>query len=77
MLDQLKQLFQIEFYYWYKKKLGIYLYTRASKDKKDLMISIWEFHKIKELKDYDDEWYSRWWTHIIIWKNYKGKKISL
>jgi hypothetical protein len=63
----------MEFYYWYKKQLGIYLYKRAYKDKKDVMISIWEYHKIK---DYDEEWYSSWWKNFIVWKNYKGKGVS-
>jgi hypothetical protein len=73
MLDQLKLLFQIEFYYWYKKKLGIYLCKRVSKSRTDYMLSFWEYHK---MEDYDDEWYSSWWKNFIVWKNYKGNRIE-
>jgi len=62
----MKQLFEIEFPYWINKRLGLYLYYRIDKNKKRLMLSIWEYHKIKEIKGYEDDWFSNWWKHIIL-----------
>lgn len=70
MITDFKQLFEIEFPYWFNKMLGIYLYYGTKGKEKIIQLSIWEYHKIKELKAYKDEWFSSWWKNIVLWKNY-------
>lgn len=67
----LKQIFRLEFTYWFNKRIGFYFYKRNNNNKKSIELSIWKYHKIKELKGYEDEWLSNWWTFITLWRNYK------
>lgn len=70
MESRLKEIAKIEFSVWFDKQLGFYLYYKTDGKKKTIQLSVWEYHKIKELKGYEDEWFSNWWKHITIWKNY-------
>ena len=74
----LKHIGEIEFPYWFKKRVSFDLYYKVSEcdmNKKALVLSIWEYHKIPELgNEYKDEWFTNWWKHITLWKNYKKSK---
>jgi hypothetical protein len=63
----MKQIFSIEFPVWIGKRIGLYLYYRKGNLNR-LQLSIWEYHKDKELKGYEDEWFSNWWKHITLLK---------
>lgn len=65
-----KQIFKMEFLYWFSKRLGIYIYYRQNQNKKSIELSIWEYHKIKELEGYEDDWFSSWCKNITIWRNF-------
>lgn len=66
----IKRLLQIDLLYWFNKKIGIYLIYKTLKKKKKLILSVWKYHKNKEIKGYEDEWLSNWWKHFTVWKNH-------
>lgn len=69
-MNQLKQIVKLEIPYWINKRLGIHFYYKTNGKKKVIQVSVWKYHKDKELKGYENEWLSNWWKHYIIWKNY-------
>lgn len=65
----IKQIFQFDIPYFPNKKLHIDLYWRVKKfNRKELMLSIWKYHKLVDIVGYEDEWGTRWWKHIKIWE---------
>ena len=68
VMIELKYIFQIEFYYWFQKQLGLYFYWHIKDGKRiRLTVSIWEYHKMLWY-DNGADWYTKWTKHFTIWK---------
>jgi hypothetical protein len=70
----IKHIKQIEFPYWFNKRLSLDLYwhySYESNTNKYLKLTIRELHRLDKetrIRYQDNEWYSSWWKHIKLWK---------
>ena len=66
---ELKYIFEFGFPYWKDKSLDIILFWRyGNKYKKELVLSIWKNRRLTDISGYEDEWGTRSWKHIALWK---------
>lgn len=66
----IKYIKKLSLNYWFNKGLDFELYwliNDKDKSQKQLKLTIWEVHKFPE---YDNEWYSSWWKHFVLWRSY-------
>ena len=56
--------------YWFGRQfvLNFYWLYSESTNKKLFKLTIWEYHKLKDIIGYENEYGSSWWKHFTLWK---------
>ena len=69
----IKRYKEITIPYWFGRQLEFTFYHIYSKKSfnHEFRMTIWKYHKLKDIPGYENEWGSNWWKHITIYKKPK------